>query len=156
MKKFITLIVALFCSLNLYAQQNHETIYPESVDLDGLTVFSLNDYPGNKLTVYGHTSGAYSAGICRIILRSTGGNSAFLSLADRFNFTTSIAGLPEGQATPIVTPHALMFKLMKVDYGFEHVIIETKDGKSIGENITSLFGDQTVAVMAGTCYSLNK
>lgn len=124
------------------------------VDLDGLTVFPLNELADNTLTIVGHSSGAYSSGICRIIIRSNSNTMEpdFRLLAERFKFTHGIGGMPEEDVSLIETHYALMYKLMKTDFGFEHIIMESKDGKSIGENVSALFGDNTVAVIAGTCY----
>lgn len=146
MKKLILILFFSLFSLSSYAAPAN------SIDIDGLSVYPLNPVQTNNLTVYGHTSGAISAGICRIIIRSAHGEDGFADLAKRFKFTQSLGGMPGQEVAPIVKRYALMFKLMKVDYGFENVLIETKDGKSIGENIKAVFGDTPVAVIAGTCY----
>lgn len=147
MNKIILMLFLALFSLTSYA------IPENSVDLNGLTVYPLNSIKSNNLTIYGHTSGAISAGICRIIIRSAHGEDGFFELAKRFKFTQSLGGIPGEEVTPITKRYALMFKLMKTDYGFENVVMESKDGKSIGENITAVFGKNvTVAAMAGTCY----
>jgi hypothetical protein len=147
MKKIILTLAIFIYSLTVHAFPANP-----SIDIDGLTVFHLNSFAEKTLTIYGHSAGALSAGICRIIIRSNDSDPAFMRVTERFKFTRSFAGLPNEEITPIVTGHALMFKLMRVDYGFENITLETKDGKSIGENISSLFGNKTVAVLAGTCY----
>lgn len=145
MKKLILLLIASFYSLTCFA-------IPE-VDINGLSVIPLNDFSQSSLRVYGHTSGASSAGICRIIIRSNGGyNEGFEKMTERFKFIHGIFGKDDGEATPIQAYYALMFKLLRVDYGFEYITLETKDGKSIGENIKKLFGDNPIAVIAGSCY----
>ena len=139
-------------AISLYTIGGYAQLPKNSIDMDGLTVFKLNSDKDNSLKVYAYTPGAYSAGICRIIIRS--GNSAIpmAALAERFKFLHSIAGSAEEEVTPIVTGYALMFLLVKTDFGAEHITIETKDGRSIGDNVSELFGDKTVAVMTGTCY----
>lgn len=147
MKKFILLFVISLWFSNGYAAKSES-----SIDIDGLTVFKLNSVSENRLKIYGHTSGAISAGICRIIIRSSERNEAFKKFTQRFKFLHQMFNDPEEEITPIITNHAIMYKLMKVDYGFENITIETRDGKSIEENMTALVGNTPVAVLAGSCY----
>ncbi len=154
-KLFLMLILALF-SLTTHAAP---AIPENAIDIDGLTQFSLNKYSANTLRIYGHTSGAASAGICRIIIRSKNGlyNGGFKQLADRFTFKRTFFPADNEPVTPIITAYALMFQLHKTDYGFENILMESKDGKSIGENIKEVFkgqnqGEVPIAVIAGTCY----
>lgn len=148
MKKFLLILAISLFSLCTYATPSED-----SIDIDGLTVFKLNSLSVNRFKIYGHTSGAITAGICRIIIRSNHREEAFSKLAERFNFIHQMAGMPEEEVSPIITTYALMFKLRKVDFGFESITLVTKNGKSIGENISDLFGDTNVAVLAGTCYA---
>jgi len=144
MKKFLfTLAISLY-SLTSYATA-------PSIDLDGLSVINLNLISSNSLQIYGHTSGAASAGICRIILRSNDQIDGYYKLTERFNFIHGMFGADTGAVTPKMFSYAAMFELMSTDYGFEYVRIETKDGRSIGQNMVELFGGQEIAAMAGTC-----
>lgn len=144
MKKLILMAIVSLFSLSAYAIP--------SIDVYGLTLFKLNSVSSNILEIKAASSGAFSSGVCRLIIRANANSGAFFKATERFRFIhKDLTGIEE-EVTPIVTGSALMFKLMKSDFAFESITMETKDGRSIGENITTLFGE-TVAVMADPCYA---
>lgn len=144
MKKFIFTLLMFCCSLS-YAMPY--------VEIRGLTVVPLNRFESNSLKIYAQRGSAISAGICRIVIRDNGNalGDYYRQLAARFKFTHTSFGQSE-EITPIVTDTSIMFKLVTGDFGDENFDIVTKDGKSIGHNITEIFNNNTVAIMAGPCY----
>jgi hypothetical protein len=145
MKKLILMLVISLWSLAAYAIP--------TFDLDGLKQFNLNNVSSTRYKFYGDSSGTATPGICRIIIR-TGWTGDFNQLAQKFKFIYGWGSGNEREVTPIITQYALMFQLMKkTDFAYDYIIIESKDGRSIGQHINELFGATTVAVIAGTCYS---
>lgn len=142
MKKLI-FIVFIFCFSSVYATT-------PTVDLKGLTVLHLNNFSQNSLMVTASYGSAGSNGLCRIIIRSNSGGD-FKHLAESFKFT--YRGFDEVyEIAPVITDYALMFKLKYGDFGHESITIESRDGKSIGENIAKFFGEDIVAIIPGTCF----
>lgn len=161
MKKFILMLAVSLFSFNSYAipaqpQDSPPDLPPGAayIDINGLTVFNLNSLSENSILISARSSGALSSGICRIIIRSELGDySGFSQLANNFTFTKYIMSSPGVTVTPTATAGGLIFdKLMQSDYSFERIYMQTKDGRSIGENVRKIFGDKTVAIIAGTCY----
>jgi hypothetical protein len=145
MKKMLLMLIVSLYSLTAYA------VVP-TVYLDGLAQYKLNSITDSRYQIFGHTSGSFSAGICRIILRSTY-NGDFRQLAERFNFIYGVQGGAETPVTPIIKNYALMFQLAKkTDFTYDYIRIESKNGKSIGKNISEILGDKTISAIAGTCY----
>lgn len=144
MKKLIFTLLMFCCSL-VYAMP--------FVEIHGLTVVPLNTFQSSSLKIYAQRGSSISSGICRIVIRDNGNSvgDSFRQLAEKFKFTHTTFGQSE-EGTPIVTDTAIMFKLVTGDFGDENFDIVTKDGKTIGQNITEIFKNNTVAIMAGPCY----
>lgn len=143
MKKLIFTLLMFCCSL-AYAMP--------SVEIHGLTIVQLNKFSSNSLKVYPQRGSSISSGICRIIIRDNGSamGDYYRQLAERLKFTHTIFGQSE-EMTPIVDDNTIMLKVTS-DFGDESFDIVTKDGRNIGDHITEIFGDNTVAVMSGACY----
>jgi hypothetical protein len=144
MNKIILILISSFLfATNSYAKPDNDFIY-----LSNLSIIKLNDIPYNKLYIHVGYPGKRVSGSCSIVIRSEGGDAdgALKKLADRFIFT-KIAD------TPIIPDSsnnaALVFPLKQGTF-VDRITIETKDGKSIGENVTSA-SIGYVGVFAGVC-----
>lgn len=145
MKKTLVILASLL-SINAYA------IPAANANLDNLTIIKLNDIQENHLSVrvaYPYKNGS---GTCSIIIR-TRYSVDLKKLADKFVFIQDISGSPVIPNSS--TNGALMFALVE-DAFVDGIKIETKDGKSIAENIASVLppagkNNNDVGVVGGVC-----
>ena len=145
-KLFLALCIGLY-SLSGYAMPY--------VNLDGLVTKNLSAVTDPELQLFASNgTGTYSTGICRIAIRSNIGYSVdkFNELAAKFTFIYhNFKG--ESEVLPIVNFYSLMFKLEDhTDFGYEYLIIKSKNGKNIGDNVKDVFGTAPVKALAVTCY----
>lgn len=145
MKKLILMLIISFYSLAAFAQT-------PIIELDGVSTVNLSRYHYNSLGVSGNSSGAYSSGQCSIIIRTARANGSFAELAKALKFTRTIAGKTSDEFSPIVTNYGIIVMLGKIDFGWETINLETKNGQSIAYTISEFFPNETVQVMTGPCY----
>ncbi|GEM_PF-2411851 len=154
MRKIYIMLFLLLLSFNTYAIPIPDD---SLLTIDGLTVVKLNNIEAKSIRFVVFSPGDGS-GTCRLIIRSDKSNDAFKKFNERFKFTQGNIGSTRVDVTPMSSRYGLSFKLPKGVFIAETVGIETKNGKSIAENITSLFSIMSgeehypiVAVLAGMC-----
>ncbi len=150
MKKYL---LALLLSLStLTAQASSLKLYPhDTAFLGNLDVIMLNNVENSHLIVYTPYPGQISNN-CTLIMRTESGDT-LKPLLDRLIITSMTPPAPEVRGS-------LIYALGLETY-LSGITIQTKDGKSIGENTRAVFPPQRnegdvnlsdVGLQAGVCH----
>ena len=143
MKKLLFGLLTFFIALNTFALPKLE------VYLGSLTVYKLNNVKQSAITLYTYRPGLTD---CSILIRSNTAND-LKSLEDRFYVSVNF---PASDMSPYLIPGSLVYKLQdRVVYAT--VILKSKDGRSIAENIAELYpptdnDSHDIAALSGICH----
>lgn len=148
MKRALLMVFTSLLSISSYAMP------AKSIDVDNLSMVKLNDVQENRLTIKMSYAGKPYSGSCSIVVRTRRGfDDTIVKLSDKFNFIHWLSS--ESIVPDVSTRGTLIFPLQKGSF-VDGITIETKDGKSIAENISSFFhgskdSNYDVGALTGIC-----
>lgn len=148
MKKMMLIIFTGLLSLSAHSTPINRAT------LDNLTIIKLNNIQENHLSTSVNYPGKNISGSCSIVIRSRKSNNSLLKkLADKLQFSRFVSSEP---VTPDSTNNGALVLSLKAGTFIDGIDIKTKDGRSIAENISSIFpatedGYNDVGLFAGVC-----
>ncbi len=151
MRKILSTLFLSILSMSSFAASTDDP-----VQMDGLSIFKLNDFQQKSIAFQVQMPGKYS-GVCHLIIRSNGSDKAFTKFAKQFIITETYTGNDESRkVTPVSSSYGLSMKLSLHEgpYISDTIKIETYDGRSIADNIKDSFpnlGASSIAVLTGMC-----